>query len=315
MIKKIVIILIGVFIFSSIGAIIVYGVTEDIDFNESIQIDEVKKQAIDGINQININAVSANVNFIFVEDNEITVKYYGNIKCFLCHIDYELESTKLNNQIDFSASNKRFGIFLHNNIYIDVYLPQTYENNLNVNVVSSDIKIDEEMNLDYLNIDTVSGDIDVKNLSLNKARFNTTSGEMILSHLNVEQDTYLYTISGDVELKTITSSNIHFNSVSGEIYGEDINGNVSGSSISGDITIYENSPEFNINLSSTSGEIIIDLDEESKFNFTIQTISGHISIEKEYTVSSAPSKNNITGRIGESTNNIQINTVSGNIKI
>ncbi|QVK19141.1 DUF4097 family beta strand repeat protein [Mycoplasmatota bacterium] len=315
MTKKIIITLVCIFIFSGIGAIIAFGASDGVDFNKTIKIDEEKVFTIDDVDQLNIKSTSADVNFIYVDSNEIKVKYYGEINCFLCKVDYKLNASKSNNTIEFDANNSSycFGISFFRDTKMDVYLPSTYEGNLYISTVSSDVKL-HDMTLDYLNIRSVSGEVEASNLTLNKGRFKSISGDIDLKNMTVANGTTIHTTSGEISLDTVTSQ-VSLDSISGDIEIDALSGNLNASSTSGELEINEISDNFDIKVNSVSGDVVLDVNQDASFNFATDSVSGDIKIKFEYLVSGSNYEHHVSGRVGDSLNNININTTSGDITI
>ncbi len=312
--KKIIFGLIIVFILSSLGAIIAFIATDGVDFNESIKVNDEKIFSIDNVNQIDISASSADVNIILVESNEIKVKYYGEIRCFICNAKNELNGSKEDDKIEFTSKFNTFGIHFYNNIKMDVYLPKTYEKDLTIYAISSDILV-EKLTLDYLHIKSVSGDISASELTLKDAKFSSTSGDIDLSDVSVENITQINITSGDLTMESV-NSDVKFNLESGDVEAHNFQGDFIGLSTSGNIDIDEIASEFIVDINCISGNVKIDVNNDALFNFVTDTTSGNIAVNFEYTVAgSSNDKHNVDGRIGESTNNIKIKTLSGNIII
>lgn len=190
---------------------------------------------------------------------------------------------------------------------ITLYLPRSYQEGLNVK--------------------TVSGNIYLEGLELEALECDTTSGEVEVEDVGVKKELEINTVSGDINFKDIKSKNIHFNTTSGDIKLDEIVvemiecGSTSGdiefkglgdyfkmsttsgeikvalakmfkeltsSSVSGDVkvSIPDNSG-FKLKYSTTSGDLDSDFDlnqsiyKENNVQMTVRTTSGDLDIVKQ----------------------------------
>ncbi len=302
------------FVFSLIGAVITYATNEKASFYDSFEINKEQSYVIEEQKQINIKSTSADIRFFLTENDEIKVKYHGEIKCMFCTVDAELQSSNTDDKIEFNAKFKNFGMFFKSNVKMDVYLPNDYSHDLVLNGVSSDINM-ENLTLNNLSIETVSGDIHLKDITVYEHHVKSVSGDISLRNIVVETDLSLKSVSGDIEGDNITAS-LNFDTSSGDIELTNFAGDITGETVSGDIDLHNSASEFKMDLSSISGEVYIDLSNDSNFNFIIKTVSGDITIKFDYLVNSSANKeHHKEGKVGESNNMININTTSGDVRI
>ncbi len=128
-----------------------------------------------------------------------------------------------------------------------------------------------EKEYNKLKLRTVSGDINVDEISFNDITTNSTSGDI---KINKALNATIKTISGDVEFNELGI--LEINTTSGEITG-DITDKITARTISGDIKIDKINKYCQI--STTSGEITISsltLEKDS----LLKSISGDIRISK-----------------------------------
>jgi len=234
----------------------------------------------------NLNIVTTN-NDVKIEEKEtegIEVKIYdrkdakptAEVKDNTLYID----------NIDEVRIGFSFGI--NGNSRIEITVPKGTTYNLKVEGTSSDV--DSLINLKEVNIDTKSGDINLKD-SINTI-INTTSGDILVGDTNKLEIT---TTSGDIKTGNVKES-IYAKATSGDFLLGDINGKLTLNTTSGDIKINS------VNLTKDS---------------SIKVISGDVVISKTndiYIDAHATS-----GDIKVNTNNrksdyeLKINTTSGDI--
>ena len=175
-----------------------------------------------------------------------------------------------------------------------VYIPTSYNGNINISSRSGDIASSLEIIENEVNVSTTSGNIAFNNatnismtttsgdISLNNtnmAKLSTTSGDIkITGEVNSLDVT---TTSGDVEVKKI-NKNANINTTSGDI---DITQlaitDISNfETVSGDIVIYNNSSDCYIDYKTHSGDSKINKsDRKSDIVLNVHTTSGDIRVD------------------------------------
>lgn len=217
--------------------------------------------------------------------NEIKVELYGSEKN-KDKIDLELNNGKL--KLEQSGRFVCFGFCYSNNI-AKIYVPDDFDKEVTLVSTSGDINVkvnleDDKVNLKttsgniyalYINegkVYSTSGDIDIK--MANKIVASSTSGEVEIGSASVAD---IKTTSGDIVVRTLKSSG-DIKSTSGEITIDNFNINgdtvveaisgdinislindaiVSASTVSGDKHIKEMTGEYNLNLKTVSGDIVV----------------------------------------------------------
>ena len=153
-----------------------------------------------------------------------------------------------------------------------------------------------------LKIITSSGDIDVSNLALNTLSLSTASGDINGSNLN-QNYLYLNSSSGDIKFNTTTITETKFAASSGSIIGSGTLGAITGNTSSGDINLQIKGSLNNASLSTASGSVDLVLPKNSGYKVNYETVSGDLeSHNKELS-------------FGDESSIININTVSGDLKI
>lgn len=134
---------------------------------------------------------SMDVEIVLTDGDEVTVKhsYYDDDK-FTYDFDYENNVLTLTNDLD----NKQF--FLN---FIDIIRLVT-EN------YSVRIEIPTDLVLDYANIQSTNGEIEIRNVDFNSVRIITSNGTITLTNMNVEDDITAHSTNGTIIVKNITVS-------------------------------------------------------------------------------------------------------------
>lgn len=179
---------------------------------------------------------------------------------------------------------------------IELYIPRSYHQDLEITTSSGDIEILDELELNNLTCSQVSGDLEAKrNLYINNFTSKTTSGDMKIPKLEAEFYK-ISTISGDINIRSLSGS--------GEI-----------SSTSGDINLNSLKLSEYINIKSISGDIDVSAPDNTGFIFEANTVSGDIDSDfNMYYKNKRGNKAEITYGDGPF-KNISVSTVSGDINL
>lgn len=217
--------------------------------------------------------------------NEIKVELYGSEKN-KDKVNLELNNGKL--ELEQSGSFVCFGFCYSNNI-AKIYVPDDFDKEVNLVSTSGDIDVKVNLEDDKVNLKTTSGDIyaeyiyegkvystsgDIDIKKANKIVASSTSGEVEIGSASVAD---IKTTSGDILVRTLessgdiksTSGDITINNfnIKGDTVVEAISGDinislindaiVSASTVSGDKHIKEMTGEYNLNLKTVSGDIVV----------------------------------------------------------
>jgi lia operon protein LiaG len=244
-------------------------------------IDDEKSISADGVGSIYVDEVSADINIIRTDDAEITVHFYGTVYKIRGADVPELEVVLEDGDIGITVKRPKSSFFnlliLSEDTKLDIYLPEDYTGRLIVDAVSSDISAAGLM-LNELKLETVSGNIDVKdpecgridltsvsgNITvagkLGESSFDTVSGNVELMADGFEGDTSIYTISGRIHV-TITDRTegfkLKFSSVSGE-FGNSFDGLEAETYGDNGFTGTYGNGMYEINAESVSGSMQLD---------------------------------------------------------
>ncbi|MBZ2174210.1 DUF4097 domain-containing protein [Schnuerera sp. xch1] len=255
-------------------------------------VNQKKFESMDGINFIDIATPFINVNIIPEEREDIKIHYNGYLKS---NYIPELETKRLGNilYITFKRNNSNSYSVSNSDIKLNIYIPNNYEDRIKVITSSGDINV-SKLELSQLNLTTNSGDIIVKDVTLDTISTETSSGNQII--------------------KSITSTKSNLIASSGDINVYNFIGDMVVETSSGEIKLNYNEFNKDINATTSSGNVKIVLPESSQFNIDAYASSGNITTEFPVTIMDKQ-KCNLTGKVGNSSNNIEIITSLGDIEI
>jgi len=280
-IQKIVIWLVVIAVVSLTIAAIAFFSTENYMVNfrdrnnfEGNPIDEVNTFGIYQLKEIYIHSVSSDVSVFSTDEEEIKIHFYGRtaLKSEKASpkLITNLEGSKLKIEIEYPKV-----IFYNADVVLDVYIPQDYTGNIN--------------------IDAVSADVDISNLDINNFQCKT--------------------VSGDLKIKSLGSDNLTLKTTSGEVNIMDFTGNLEADSVSGDINVRCRIFDNNIDVKTISGKVEIDLPQNAEFYLKTNTVSGEVVAKFPITIISFNKMNQLEGTVETGDNSIIIDTVSGDIHI
>ena len=280
-IRKIVIWLVVIAAVSLTIAVIAFFNTENYMINfrdrnnfEGNSIDDVRTFDVDQLKEIYIHSVSSDVSVFSTNEEDVKIHFYGRSALksekALPKLITNLEGSKLKIEIKYPKV-----VFYNANVVLDVYIPQDYTGNIN--------------------IDAVSADVDISNLDINNFQCKT--------------------VSGDLRIESLGSDNLTLNTTSGDVNIIDILGNLKVDSVSGDINIGYRVFDNNVDIKTNSGKVKIDLPQNAEFYLKTNTVSGEVVAKFPITIISFNKMNQLEGTVGTGDNRIIIDTVSGDIYI
>jgi lia operon protein LiaG len=241
-------------------------------------INSEKTFSSDGIKDIKIDTVDIDVDIIPTDTNSVKVHFHGTYSSNRDNIPYlkaENISDKLNIAIE-KPNSVTMGInYNFSDLKLDVYLPKTYSGNVFTDTISGDIKI-ENFSLSTFKISTVSGNLNASSLETKESEMHSTSGDAVI---------------------------------------EGFSGNLSFNSVSGNLNVEYRSFNNNIKVHTTSGDAKIKLTDKSQFNLKFDSVSGDVESNFPVNKDNSPGSNHTEAVIGNSSNKIDVDTVSGDLEI
>lgn len=285
------------------------------------------------------------------EGNTIIVREYANYaveEAALSRID--LSGSTLTVQ---GMREKGFWVNLNRYRYTEILLPADYAGALEIATASGEIGIDRELFLEKeLKLSSASGDITTGKTAASEISISSTSGEVRLGGLTAET-LFIETTSGDITTGKAAVSEMRISSASGEvrlgdskveklrittasgdIYATKAEGEFSISSMSGTVMLDDGSgcgavetTSGDVRLSlteltgdlemiSSSGEVMLILPEKIALEFEADTNSGNINTFFDDALSFSKSGNHAGGAVGGGGDRtLDITTTSGDIMI
>jgi hypothetical protein len=126
-----------------------------------------------------------------------------------------------------------------------------------------------------------------------------------------------HAVSGDISI-TGAQGDVHANSVSGDVRLRDLRASsVEARSVSGDVdvTISALTGAGGLRFRSVSGDVTVAVPQGLDADFSMSTVSGELDTDFPLTLSGGMGRRNIQARIGKGGRNLEVSTVSGDVKL
>jgi DUF4097 and DUF4098 domain-containing protein YvlB len=288
--------------------------------------------SLDEINSINILYQSDDVIFYPSDSEELVLKEYMNYTpddnelSIINKSGSELTIKNGRQKIRFTA----FRLF-SNSTRVEIYLPDSYHNKLNVETSSGNINSDLSLNLSELAASSSSGNIKMNEVYSDRISASASSGN--INFQVAEGNRQFSTTSGNIKVLDGTgdsnfaasSGNITIEKASGYIEAEASSGNIDiiDSIGGGDISTTSGNIKFgltsltnDVELTASSGDVRVILPNDASFDFTAETSSGDIRTFFDDVLSYNKKGNEASGTVGSSPNiDVTIETSSGNVRV
>lgn len=294
-IKNVVLILIAVMLASFLLAGLL-GATASfrgpVLYNPAVEpFDETREFAADGIQELQVDTISTDINIITTEGNSINVHLYGNVTPDILPADFARTS---GNRLIVSA-RPRSGMNVNSRIdlTLDIYVPSGTVTALRGDTVSGDAHISGP-DLQTVIFKTVSGDLRASGLALDRLEFQSVSGTLLAADTTAVE-AKLRTTSGDLDISGFA-------------------GSIDARTVSGDLIVAYRQFAHDIDFETTSGKTKLTLPEDAQFTLRFDTVSGKVDSEFPIAVTSSSARS-FAGAVGEAEHRLQIRSVSGNLNL
>lgn len=159
-------------------------------------------------------------------------------------------------------------------IVLDVKIPAGMPR-VEVKTLSGDIDV-RDITPEQLNVNTTSGDIEIRHVTTDGMRLNATSGDITGSQISCT-DLNVNITSGDLNLEDAEAAMLYLNTTSGNISGNYMRGNiVEIGTASGDVELRGRFERFSVR--TGSGDADIRVEDQAK-DIRINTGSGDVELD------------------------------------
>ena len=226
---------------------------KDINFNFGFNLGSWKQKLVDSIEEegtmidkIEFKLYSTDVEIKKSDTDNLKIEYYSAK-------EEDKFIKKENNTISVNEEESKvicIGI-CNNRRKVVVYVPSNYSGLYDIKTASGDITSEIDILESKININTTSGDINLKNIS--SANIYTTSGSIKVNDIS---DANIVSTSGDVYIKGETNK-IDIKTTSGDIEINKVNKYLNLLAISGSVKINTLNIIDNSSISTTSGDVFV----------------------------------------------------------
>lgn len=244
----------------------------------SIASDTVELDSLE-IDEIELNWMGGSISFI--ENAEDKLAFYEEYDASVVTDEdylmrYLVSGKKLTIQFCKPMWNIKKKIREGKNVFVK--LPSKIYSKVEVSSISGDVTLSlkEEKQISALKVDTVSGDINVKNVYLQDLKIDTVSGEVKTSNLNVDSQIDINTVSGDITLDKTTTNQLSIDGVSSNFIMNGSFTNMDINTVSGDITLSLDKAPSRIDCDSVSGDVYLTIPENDGFRAELDSVSGNL---------------------------------------
>ena len=123
------------------------------------------------------------------------------------------------------------------------------------------------------------------------------------------------TVSGDLELAKIKSAKFHLKTVSGDVGIKNLEGEFNIKSVSGDISLEKTALKDSLGIKTVSGDISLVLPEKLGFALEYQSVSGDIDSDFAGKMKSKPAQRSYSFSNGDKKVEIELTSVSGDLTL
>ena len=331
---KIVQLIVWLLIIACLMTVLVLFVLGRINFSSFMKTDrqiELLQQTekMDGITKINFDLCSSDIVIKPSDSDEISINYRGpeSLKDKL-----DLTATVDNGILTIKQDKTRqfffFGFWNLTPRVLEIKIPESYSNELNIGNTSGDLTITGDYRLTAFTARLTSGDANVENIKCPDFSLESTSGDVKLGiieakNLNISLtsgqitaasltgDGYIGTISGDIRIDSLMGT-ARMSATSGDVTLSSLSGGGSVTCTSGDIEVNVAESSGDLSVSTSSGSVDMSFEGSAAYKIDARCTSGDVSANFPLTYSNG--NNSASGEIGSgAANQLQVRTTSGDI--
>ena len=283
------------------------------------------------ISKISLDLCSADIIINPSDTDEISINYRGpkSLKDKL-DLTVTVSGGELLIKQNFDSRNFFFWSWNITPRVLEITLPESYADDLNIGNTSGDLTITGNYRLSNFAAHLTSGDVSLSDIECSGFSLDSTSGDVDLGRIDTAELSMSLT-SGQIEAKELTGTGT-IGSFSGDIRIESLIGDVKISATSGEITIGSlsgsgsiscSSGDININVAESTGDLLVKASSgsidlgfgaDASYDFDAHCTSGDVSAN--FPITYAGDNNTASGQIGtEPYNKLDVKTTSGDIDL
>lgn len=220
-----------------------------------------KQVSAKDISDIDLDTTSADIDFRKSSDSNIRAIIYApsNYK----QSDFNITQDNGDFKIAQDSFAKNLFWFGDNTVHIEVDIPDSYGNDLNVHNTSGDCRFMGDFSLRNVSLNQTSGDFDANALSVQTLTCKETSGDTRIASINAQK---YYNVSAQT----------------GDLHLDEVSGAGSINNTTGDVTVNYKNISGESRVSATTGDINIGLREGCNTEYDASATLGDIRSDLSY---------------------------------
>jgi hypothetical protein len=271
-----------------------------------------RELSLENINNVTVRYGSENITLYKSNTDLLVIREYMSVN----NSGYYAKITNSGNELVIEAGRRPLGRFY---AYADVFIPES-DKNISIKTSSGGILAAGEYTALSIKMESSSGNIMVNTVTADMVSFTASSGSIRGGKINGNAD--IVTNSGRIVFGGI-DGNVSAESSSGRIELGMVNGTVSVKSSSGGVRCTAGGNAKDISITTSSGDVVLNIPEDFTFNFLSRSSSGGLRTPfPEKLFIPVSDRGSVQGVIGkdntfESRNfkNVNIKTSSGSISV
>lgn len=262
-------------------------------------VDEKKSLEMKQADRIDIRTVSTDIIVHACEGDSVKFRLHGTVSTSSPGNMPHLKVSRNGNTVQAIVEWKDRPVFSgwRDETRLEISVPSKYSGTLLAESVSGDIT---PGNPDYkqLTLKTISGDIDADAVRAASLEIETTSG--------------------DASIRELTTDRVKFCTVSGDFKADAVTGDVDAHSTSGDTDMSFTKVPGRVEVKTISGDVHLAMPSDAGFALDARSTSGDVTCDFPIAITSShqgAGENSLAGTVGSGKGSISVKTVSGDIGI
>jgi|GEM_PF-5437917 len=276
-------------------------------------IDQTGESDTDGVSSIRIETVASPIHIEPAAGDTLSAHLVGTFSSNREDAQPKLIVEKSGGSLTVEVKYPHFyGLSSDADMDLTVSLPKSFTGDLTLNTVSAYVESSMPLVLDQFSFDSVSGELNIWDITAKEAELSTTSGRVNTQITGC--DTFKFdSVSGDIEADTDAAS-VRASTTSGSIVLRGLTGGLDATSISGGVTAEFTALGDDVKIDNTSGSVSLTVPGDSDFSLDYGTVSGSFHSDLPVTMTES-SPMHIKGSVGEGGPTVHVKTVSGGLTI
>jgi len=264
--------------------------------------DQIVLTIDDELNELIIDAETRHIHLMVTTENYMTIKYYEHNRDTFTFPNNGVGSYELVQKEKFNFFNfTLFKTVSKDRLTIEIEMPETWLLDLELSTNVGEIKIDHESVITHksLNLDSNTGSIFVKNVTIDSFVGDVDTGSITLINATVNGNVFAKSSTGKVTLNKVIGTDFNLSTSTGSIELTDVTSNDLDATVStgritasilnldGDLKLRTSTGNIilslfvadSIKLSTSTGEMKITVESLTPYNLDLNTSTGKVFVD------------------------------------